>query len=103
MQMHWVKLVFLILILIASQLALKYSNGLIASIIATLPVIGLATYYSAENYRSIALYIAVFMFTGSVMFFALYFLPKKDSYIAVLLWLCLVILLYKIIYLKPLH
>jgi predicted membrane protein len=101
--MHWLKLGFIIIILIASQLALRYSNGLIAGIIATLPVVGLITYYSAENYRSVALYIAVFMLTGSVMFFILYFIPRKDSYLAILLWLLLVIFLYKVINIRPLH
>lgn len=94
--MYWLKLFLAILILVSSQFALKYINGLTAGIIATLPVIGLITYYSASNYREVAFYISMFMATGSVLFGFLSIVPdRKYSIFAVILWIVLAVAVYK--------
>ena len=45
--MDWLKVSLAIAVLIGSQVALKYGNGLLASVIAAAPVIAIVTYLSS--------------------------------------------------------
>lgn len=98
--MDWLKIGLAIIVLIGSQAALKYGNGLLASVIAAAPVIAFVTYLSASDHQKMALYLAVFMLIGSVTFFVVYLLPPKFFYFGILTWFAISILSYKFIFLK---
>ncbi len=93
-----IKIPLAIIVLIASQLALKYSSSIIASMIAVLPVIALVTYASSKEPQKTALHLAVFMIISGLTFLIMHFLPdRKFSLAAGVLWASITYLAFKII------
>ncbi len=96
--MDWLKVSLAIAVLIGSQVALKYGNGLLASVIAAAPVIAIVTYLSSSNPQKMALQLAVFMFIGCIAFLTIYLLPPKFFYLGILAWFMLSIFVYKFVF-----
>jgi len=93
-----IKIVLATLVLISSQLALKYSSSIIASMIAVLPVIALVTYSSSMEPQKTALHLAVFMLISGLAFLMIHFLPDQKFLWAVyLLWGSMTCLAFKMI------
>lgn len=93
-----IKIPLAIIVLIASQLALKYSSSIIASMIAVLPVIALVTYSSSKEPQKTALHLAVFMMISGLTFLIMHFLPdRKLLWAAGVLWASITYLAFKII------
>jgi hypothetical protein len=86
------------MVLIASQLALKYNSSIVASMIAVLPIIALVTYSSSKEPQKTALDLAIFMIISGLTFLIMHFLPdRKLSWAAGFLWASMTYLAFKII------
>lgn len=93
----WVKIVIALIVLIASQLSLRYGNGLLASLIASLPIIAFITYFSAADKQKMALQLSVFLGIVSITFLIIYLLPQRFFFIGVFFWILMSILVYKFV------
>ncbi len=96
--MDWYKIILAIVVLIGSQLALKYGNGLLASLIASLPVIAFVTYFSALDRQKVALQLSVFLAIVSLTFLVIYLLPQRFFFMGIIFWIVASIIVYKFIF-----
>ena len=93
-----IKIPLAIIVLISSQLALKYSSSIIASMVAVLPVIAIVTYSASKEPQKTALQLAVFMIISGITFLIIHYLPdRKSSWAAGVLWVSITYLAFKII------
>ncbi len=93
-----IKIVLATLVLTSSQLALKYSTSIIASMIAVFPVIALVTYSSSKVPQKTALHLAVFMIISGIAFLLIHFLPdRKFLWVVCLIWVSMTYFAFNLI------